>query len=136
MTVHQSTNAVVMIRPCLQRDLNALADAGTIKLTPRLETDGLFGEKTEAAVEKAQTALKVDVDGIVGNQTFGALARKLSEKPLKMGRKVAPAHQKKVIKLLLAITQKEVGTREVGGNNCGVRIRDYQRATDDRPLGP
>ena len=121
---------------CLQKDLNALADAGTIKLTPRLETDGLFGEKTEAAVEKAQTALKVDVDGIVGNQTFGALARKLSEKPLKMGRKVAPAHQKKVIKLLLEIAQKEVGTREVGGNNCGVRIRDYQRATDDRPLGP
>ena len=118
----------------LQKDLNALADAGTIKLTPRLETDGLFGEKTEAAVKKAQTALKVDVDGIVGNQTFGVLARKLSE-PLTMGRKVAPAHQKKVIKLLLKIAQKEVGTREVGGA-IGVRIRDYQRVTDDRPLGP
>jgi CHAP domain len=41
-----------------------------------------------------------------------------------------------LIKLLLEVAQKEVGTREVGGNNCGARIRDYQRATNDRPLGP
>jgi peptidoglycan hydrolase-like protein with peptidoglycan-binding domain len=36
----------------LQKDLNALADARTIKLASRLEIDGLFGEKTEAAVAK------------------------------------------------------------------------------------
>jgi GH24 family phage-related lysozyme (muramidase) len=120
----------------LQRDLNALAETGAIKLAARLETDGLFGEKTEAAVEKAQTALKVDIDGIAGNQTLGALARKLGEKNAPIASKIAPAHQKKLIKLLLEIAQAEVGTREVGGNNCGVRIRDYQRATDDRPLGP
>jgi peptidoglycan hydrolase-like protein with peptidoglycan-binding domain len=77
----------------LQKDLNALADAGAIKLSARLETDGLFGEKTEAAVEKAQTALKVDVDGIAGNQTLGALARKLSAKPVPMVRRIAPVHK-------------------------------------------
>jgi GH24 family phage-related lysozyme (muramidase) len=125
-------NAVV----ALQKDLNALAHAGTIKLAADLETDGLFGEKTEAAVEKAQTALKVEIDGIAGNQTFGALARKLSEKPAQKMPKLAPAQQNKLVKFLLEIAQAEVGTREVGGNNCGVRIRDYQRATDDRPLGP
>ncbi|MEP6686095.1 MAG: peptidoglycan-binding protein [Verrucomicrobiota bacterium] len=121
---------------CLQKDLNALAHAGTIKLAADLETDGLFGEKTEAAVEKAQTALKVDIDGIAGNQTLGTLARKLAEKNAPIANKIAPAHQNKLIKRLLEIAQKEVGTREVGGNNCGARIRDYQRATDDRPLGP
>ncbi len=120
----------------LQKDLNALAHARIIKLPADLETDGLFGEKTEAAVEKAQTALKVEVDGIAGEQTLGALARKLGEKITPTGRRLAPAQQKRLIKILLKVAQKEVGTREVGGNNCGVRIRDYQRATDDRPLGP
>ncbi len=120
----------------LQKDLNRLAHAGTIKLAADLEVDGLFGEKTEAAVEKAQTALKVDVDGIAGNQTLGALARKLGEKIVRITHKISPAQRGKLIKILLKVAQKEVGTREVGGNNCGVRIRDYQRATDDRPLGP
>lgn len=36
---------------------------------------------------------------------------------------------------LLAIAQAEIGVREVGGNNCGKRIRDYQSATT-LPPGP
>jgi len=34
---------------------------------------------------------------------------------------------------LIAIASTEVGVREVGGNNCGPRIREYQTATE---LGP
>lgn len=36
---------------------------------------------------------------------------------------------------LIAIAQSEIGTREEGGNNCGVRVRQYQTATD-LPPGP
>jgi len=35
--------------------------------------DGLFGPKTEAAVERFQSASGCTADGIVGNQTWGAL---------------------------------------------------------------
>lgn len=34
---------------------------------------------------------------------------------------------------LLAIAQAEIGSREVGGNNCGPRIREYQAATNLDP---
>ena len=36
-------------------------------------------------------------------------------------------------KFLAQIAAKEVGVREVGGNNNGERIRDYQVATDLAP---
>lgn len=50
----------------LQRWLNDNGyDAGQV--------DGIFGPKTEAAVERAQDALGVTVDGIVGPQTYGAM---------------------------------------------------------------
>lgn len=50
----------------LQTRLNALGyDCGAV--------DGIFGEKTLAAVKAYQTAKILSVDGIVGVQTWGAL---------------------------------------------------------------
>ena len=38
-----------------------------------------------------------------------------------------------LIERLIAIARAEVGIREVGGNNCGPRIREYQAATWLKP---
>lgn len=38
-----------------------------------------------------------------------------------------------MIQKLLAIAQKEIGVREIGGNNRGSRIREYQSATSLPP---
>ena len=40
-----------------------------------LDTDGIFGEKTQAAVMDYQKNNNLDVDGIVGNNTWGALTK-------------------------------------------------------------
>ncbi|MCA3012444.1 MAG: peptidoglycan-binding protein [Myxococcaceae bacterium] len=39
------------------------------------QTDGSFGRRTRAAVEQYQRARRLDVDGVVGPQTMGALVR-------------------------------------------------------------
>ncbi len=52
----------------LQGLLNAALD-----LSPPLETDGVFGPQTDAAVRRYQKAEALDVDGIVGRATWRAL---------------------------------------------------------------
>jgi hypothetical protein len=52
-----------------------------------IEIDGKFGPATETAVRKFQTEKKLQVDGIVGNQTWAALRGNAPEKPSTDGRK-------------------------------------------------
>jgi hypothetical protein len=40
-----------------------------------------------------------------------------------------------MLEKLIAIAAAQVGTKEVGGNNCGQQIREFQSATDFSP-GP
>jgi peptidoglycan hydrolase-like protein with peptidoglycan-binding domain len=42
---------------------------------PQLRVDGHFGGKTEAAVIELQTRKKLEVDGVVGAQTWAALGQ-------------------------------------------------------------
>jgi GH24 family phage-related lysozyme (muramidase) len=139
----------------LQLRLNELADAGNFKLPEgRLQGTGTFGEKTEATVKAFQKQLKLDADGVVGPDTFEKMdalrgwysvrtpKSKLPKAPKKTKARKALKVTKDgavgrddLLQKLLEIAQREVGVREVGGNNCGVRVRDYQRATELRPLG-
>lgn len=45
----------------------------SLKPSPRLRTDGDFGDKTEAAVRAFQTEQRLQVDGVAGPATWGAL---------------------------------------------------------------
>ncbi|MEM4995043.1 N-acetylmuramoyl-L-alanine amidase [Priestia sp. SB1] len=56
----------------LQEKLNKLGfDCG--------EADGIFGKATLAAIKKLQKEFKLDVDGLVGADTFGAISKALAE---------------------------------------------------------
>ncbi len=120
----------------LQLTLNQLAQAGNFKMPDgNLNGSGTFGEKTEASVKAFQKKCGLDPDGVVGPDTFA----KMDELRGKLVAVPAPAPSQAndradLLAKLIDIAQHEVGVREVGGNNCGVRVRDYQRATDLRPL--
>lgn len=43
---------------------------------------------------------------------------------------LSPAQARNALAL---IAEREIGTREVGGNNCGARVREYQSATWTEP---
>ena len=51
----------------LQEALNA---AGA---SPRLKTDGVYGDKTVTAVRQFQQRANIEVDGVAGPQTFASL---------------------------------------------------------------
>lgn len=53
--------------------VSRLQRALTAALGKSVEIDGIFGDGTEAAVKEYQTKAGLEVDGIVGEQTWGAL---------------------------------------------------------------
>ena len=119
----------------LQLMLNELARAKHFSLPDgELKGTGTFGEKTENTVKAFQKKFALDIDGIAGPQTFEKIDQ-LRGKLLLRARPATAAEKASREKLsgrLIEIAQREVGIREVGGNNCGARVRDYQRATDLR----
>ncbi len=120
----------------LQLTLNQLAHAGEFTLPAGdLKGTGTFGEITEATVKAFQQTHDLEVDGIAGPLTLGKIDDLRGKLIDTAAGPVDPALRSGVIDKLLAIARAEVGVREVGGNNCGVRVREYQRATDLRPLG-
>ncbi len=121
----------------LQLTLNGLARAKYFSLPDgELKGTGTFGEKTENTLKAFQKKFALGIDGIAGPQTFEKIdqlrGKLLRPRPVTAAEKASRA---KLSGRLIEIAQREVGVREVGGNNCGARVRDYQRATDLRPLG-
>lgn len=126
----------------LQLRLNELAQNGNFKLpVGPLSGTGFFGEKTEATVKAFQKKFRLEADGIVGPRTFEKMDELRGWYSIDAPRKSAKARKaeagarRDLLRKLLEIAEREIGVREVGGNNCGMRVREYQRATDLRPLG-
>ncbi len=117
----------------MQLALNQLADRGVFALPAgRLAGTGIFGENTETTVKAFQKKLGLEVDGVAGPQTLGKIDD-LRLAPAPAAPVLSPSVQTNLVASLLGIAQGEVGTREVGGNNNGARIREYQRSTDLAP---
>jgi peptidoglycan hydrolase-like protein with peptidoglycan-binding domain len=75
-------------RPMLRRgdrgsDVSDLQDMLNARpmIEPKLNVDGVFGKKTDAAVRQFQKTEHLSVDGIVGPRTWGALLNSPSPKP-------------------------------------------------------
>jgi hypothetical protein len=118
----------------LQNDINQLRDDGNLSIPAALDVDGIYGDLTGNAVIRFQKDQGLQVDGVAGDQTLGRIADALERHNTPVDAKPPVANEAaSLIQKLLTIAQKEIGTREVGGNNCGVRIREYQRSTQEAP---
>jgi len=75
-SIYKQASRLTNLRLVLQLSLNRLADNakedGTGNL-PKIDADGIFGSKTEAAVKKAQSYMGCTPDGKVGPHTKARL---------------------------------------------------------------
>ena len=103
----------------------------TIQSIVGVDVDDDWGPKTQAAVSlslglNASSSIK-DIqlkvgsspDGIGGPNTFAAILASLNHAPVELGSDLASA--------IVAIAEKEVGSRE-NGRNTGKKVREYQSA--------
>lgn len=88
--------------------------------------DGIFGPKTKAAVVTFQTAMGVDVDGIVGPITSGALKEVLAKPTIKNGSKGYAVRQVQTL-----LTQKGYNPKGIDGifgKNTEAAVKKFQTA--------
>jgi hypothetical protein len=88
----------------------------------RTVIDGVFGPATEATVRAYQNAEQLEVDGVVGPETHGALVR-----PLHAVLSPLPADERTLAELTLAYAQRHLAQHpiETGGQNRGPWVRLY-----------
>lgn len=110
----------------LQRALN---DAN---VTPQLTVDGDFGLRTEAAVRQFQAShldeagVPLDVDGVVGANTWQALGVEPSTNDLLCRPHIPGLVARKIVRI--ATAEALCGVKEQGANT-GVDVKKYQAAT-------
>lgn len=93
---------------------------GSLKPSPRLKADGVFGKKTQDAVKRLQQEKKLSVDGVVGKNTWAVL-----------GIKPKPSSTPNVMEgpPWYKIAQAEAGIREIAGTKHTKRIIEYHSTT-------
>ena len=105
----------------VQRLQMLLNDA--LRPSMKLNVDGHFGARTEAAVIEFQTRKKLEVDGVVGAQTWAALGQRATQTtmPEVVSAIGAPWYDKALLEVgVIANLDKKVNTQ---------RIVDYHQTT-------
>jgi uncharacterized protein (TIGR02594 family) len=97
----------------------------TLKPSPGLIPDGIFGPKTEAAVETFQRETGLNVDGIVGPRTWAML----EPGAIDVDHGIRAPATAGADNPWMAIAQKEVGQSELPGARHNQRIIQYHATT-------
>ncbi|MFC1457157.1 peptidoglycan-binding protein [Microvirga arabica] len=104
--------------------------------------DGDFGEVTERAVMLFQarsadlSGEPLEIDGVVGPSTWGALFGPLSVRGQEKGPDILKAPASVLSEAVLAIAAREIGVREFPlGSNRGPRVDQYVTAAGLTPAG-
>ncbi len=103
----------------------------------KIDVDGIFGPKTEAAVKAVQKAKRLSVDGIVGPATWGAIA--LTVKRGSKGDAVRGVQEEFQFRNLSGDPSKGVQIDGIFGPQTEAAVRGFQEAleiTVDGIVGP